>query len=282
MTVIAQTADGSPAADSTDRTVAADERLRAATAPEWPASAVLADRIAVITGGTTGLGRQLAEGFLRAGARVVCGARRDHGVGEIVDRYEDRAAYEPCDVREPESLERLMARTADRFGGIDIVVANAGITRNNTVRRLSPEHWREVMSTNVDGVFHTVRAALPHLERSGSGTILTVSSAMTSHPAIGASAYITSKAAIEAFTRCCAVEFASRRIRVNCLAPGILSVGMGEAVAADERLRQMYWPRLLAGRQGTPQEAVDAAVFLVSPAASYVNGHVLDVDGGVL
>ncbi|MGW1720629.1 SDR family NAD(P)-dependent oxidoreductase [Streptomyces sp. NPDC002156] len=264
MTVIAQMTDGSPAADR-------------------GAPAVLVGRTAVITGGTTGLGRELAEGFLRAGARVVCGARREHGVvGEVVDRYPDRAAYVACDVREPESLERLMADTAERFGGIDIVVANAGITRNNTVRRLSTEHWREVMSTNVDGVFHTVRAALPHLERADGGTILTVSSAMTSHPMAGAGAYVASKAAIEAFTRCCAVEFASRRIRVNCLAPGILSVGMGEAVAADERLRELYWPRLLSGRAGTPQEAVDAAVFLVSPAASYVNGHVLAVDGGVL
>jgi 3-oxoacyl-[acyl-carrier protein] reductase len=261
----ARTADGSPT-----------------TTAQRPASAVLAGRTAVITGGTTGLGRELAEGFLRAGARVVCGARRAHGVGEVVDQYADRAAYVACDVREPESLERLMDATAQRFGGIDIVVANAGITRNDTVRRLSAEHWREVMSTNVDGVFHTVRAALPHLERADGGTILTVSSAMTSHPMAGAGAYVASKAAIEAFTRCCAVEFASRRIRVNCLAPGILSVGMGEAVAADERLRQLYWPRLLSGRAGTPQEAVDAAVFLVGPASSYVNGHVLAVDGGVL
>ena len=266
MTVIAETTDGSPA-----------------TTTELPVSAVLAGRTAVITGGTTGLGRELAEGFLRAGARVVCGARREHSVvGEVVDRYPDRAAYVACDVREPESLERLMDATAERFGGIDIVVANAGITRNGTVRRLSAEHWREVMSTNVDGVFHTVRAALPHLERADGGTILTVSSAMTSHPMAGAGAYVASKAAIEAFTRCCAVEFASRRIRVNCLAPGILSVGMGEAVAADERLRELYWPRLLSGRAGTPQEAVDAAVFLVGPASSYVNGHVLTVDGGVL
>ncbi|MFI6340836.1 SDR family NAD(P)-dependent oxidoreductase [Streptomyces sp. NPDC050535] len=254
----------------------------AGAVPQQPAPAQLAGRRALITGGTTGLGRHLAEGFLRAGAHVVCAARQDHGVTEVLDPYGDRAAYLPCDVREPQSLQRLMEQTADRLGGIDIVVANAGITRNNTVRRLSADHWREVMSTNVDGVFHTVQQALPHLERSDSATILTVSSAMTSHPTAGASAYVASKAAVEAFTRCCAVEFASRRIRVNCLAPGILTVGMGEAVAADERLRQLYWPRLLSGRAGTPREAVDAAVFLVSPAASYINGHILDVDGGVL
>lgn len=137
------------------------------------------------------------------------------------------------------------------------------------------------MSTNVDGVFHTVRAALPHLEKAG-GTILTVSSAMASRAVPGASAYAASKAAIETFTRCCAVEFATRRIRVNCLSPGILNVGMGEIVGADERLRQMYWPRMPAGRAGTAREAVDAAVFLVSPAASYVNGHVFEVNGGLL
>ncbi|MFD4474817.1 SDR family NAD(P)-dependent oxidoreductase [Streptomyces sp. NPDC058471] len=235
---------------------------------------------AVVTGGTAGLGRHLAEGFLAAGARVVCGARSAREVTDLIAGHEDRAAFVPADVRDPDSLRRLMDESSERFGGIDIVVANAGITRNGGVSRLRASDWREVMSTNVDGVFHTVQAALPHLEAAG-GSILTVSSAMASRAVPGASAYATSKAAIEAFTRCCAVEFASRRIRVNCLSPGILSVGMGEIVGADERLRQLYWPRMLAGRAGTPQEAVDAAVFLVSPAASYINGHVLEVNGGL-
>ncbi|QNE75169.1 SDR family oxidoreductase [Streptomyces finlayi] len=237
---------------------------------------------AVVTGGTAGLGRYIAEGFLQAGAQVVCGARGEGQSGELVKRYGEFVHYHPADVREPASVDGLMTEAADRFGGVDIVVANAGITRNGTVRRLSPEHWRDVMSTNVDGVFHTVQAALPHLERGGGGTILTLSSAMTGRIAPGASAYVASKAAVEAFTRCCAVEFAGRRVRVNCLSPGILTVGMGAAVCADERLRAAYWPRLLAGRAGTPQEAVNAAVFLVSPAASYVNGQVVQVDGGLL
>ncbi|MFF1682775.1 SDR family NAD(P)-dependent oxidoreductase [Streptomyces sp. NPDC058256] len=241
---------------------------------------VLRGMTAVVTGGTAGLGRHLAEGFLAAGARVVCGARGAREVDDLVVGHEDRAAYVPTDVRDPDSLRRLMAETSERFGRIDIVVANAGITRNGGVSRLPAGDWREVMSTNVDGVFHTVQAALPHLEAGGS--ILTVSSAMASRAVPGASAYATSKAAIEAFTRCCAVEFAARRIRVNCLSPGILSVGMGEVVGSDERLRQLYWPRMLAGRAGTPREAVDAAVFLVSPAASYVNGHVFEVNGGLL
>ncbi|MDX3584934.1 SDR family NAD(P)-dependent oxidoreductase [Streptomyces europaeiscabiei] len=241
---------------------------------------VLRGMTAVVTGGTTGLGRHLAEGFLAAGARVMCGARGARDVADLVADHADRAAYVPTDVRDPDSLRRLMAETTERFGRIDIVVANAGITRNGGVARLAAADWREVMNTNVDGVFHTVQAALPHLEAGGS--ILTVSSAMASRAVPGASAYATSKAAIEAFTRCCAVEFAARRIRVNCLSPGILSVGMGEVVGSDERLRQLYWPRMLAGRAGTPLEAVDAAVFLVSPAASYVNGHVFEVNGGLL
>ncbi|MGI5397080.1 SDR family NAD(P)-dependent oxidoreductase [Streptomyces sp. CA-251251] len=241
---------------------------------------VLRGKTAVVTGGTAGLGRHLAEGFLAAGAQVVCAARGAHEVEELVAGHEGRAAYVPADVRDPASLRGLMAQTAERYGRIDIVVANAGITRNGGVSRLPAEDWREVMSTNVDGVFHTVQAALPHLEAGAS--ILTVSSAMASRAVPGASAYATSKAAIEAFTRCCAVEFAARRIRVNCLSPGILSVGMGEIVSADERLRQLYWPRMLAGRAGAPAEAVDAAVFLVSGAASYINGHVLEVNGGLL
>lgn len=242
---------------------------------------VLHGMTAVITGGTAGLGSQLAKGFLSAGAQVVCAARGPHEITDLLADHPERAAFVPTDVRDPDSLHLLMTETAERFGRIDIVVANAGITRNGLVARLAPSDWREVMNTNVDGVFHTVQAALPHLEQSG-GTILTVSSAMASRAVPGASAYAASKAAIEAFTRCCAVEFAPRRIRVNCLSPGILDVGMGEIVGADERLRQLYWPRMLSGRAGTAQEAVDAAVFLVSPSASYVNGHVFEVNGGLL
>ncbi|MCZ4121900.1 SDR family NAD(P)-dependent oxidoreductase [Streptomyces sp. H39-S7] len=246
-----------------------------------PVPQVLQGLTAVVTGGSAGLGRHLAKGFLAAGARVMCAARGAGDVMDLLADHEDRAAFLSADVRDPDSLQRLMSETAERFGGIDIVVANAGITRNGGVSRLSPQDWREVMNTNVDGVFHTVRAALPHLERSG-GSMLTVSSAMASRAVPGASAYAASKAAIEAFTRCCAVEFAPRGIRVNSLSPGILNTGMGEIVGADERLRALYWPRMLAGRAGTAQEAVDAAVFLVSPAASYVNGHVLEVNGGLM
>ncbi|MEU3462854.1 SDR family oxidoreductase [Streptomyces sp. NPDC006733] len=245
-----------------------------------PVPQVLQGLTAVVTGGSTGLGRQLAKGFLAAGARVMCAARSAGDVMQLLAGNGDRAAFLPADVRDPDALRQLMTETAGHFGGIDIVVANAGVTRNGGVARLSAHDWRDVMSTNVDGVFHTVQAALPHL-RSG-GSILTVSSAMATRAVPGASAYATSKAAIEAFTRCCAVECAPRGIRVNCLSPGILSVGMGEIVGADERLRALYWPRMLAGRAGTAQEAVDAAVFLVSPAASYVNGHILEVNGGLM
>lgn len=250
------------------------------TSDAVPVPQALEGLTAVVTGGSAGLGRQLVKGFLAAGARVMCAARGAGGVMELLDGHTDRAAFLPADVRDPDSLRRLMTETAEHFGGIDIVVANAGVTRNGGVSRLSPLDWRDVMSTNVDGVFHTVQAALPHMERSGC-SILTVSSAMASRAVPGASAYATSKAAIEAFTRCCAVEFAPRGIRVNCLSPGILNVGMGEVVGADERLRALYWPRMLAGRAGTAREAVDAAVFLVSPAASYINGHVLEVNGGL-
>ncbi|MBO4207892.1 SDR family oxidoreductase [Micromonospora echinofusca] len=235
---------------------------------------------AVITGGTRGLGRALTEGFLDSGASVLAAARTEGDFGEIADRYGERAAFHPVDVCDADSLNRLMSAAVEQFGRLDIVVANAGVTRNGLIHKMSPTEWRDVMNTNLDGLFHTVQAALPHFGESG-GSILTVSSGMASYAAPGASAYIASKAATEAFTRCCAAEFANRNIRVNCISPGILTVGMGAAVGANERLRQLYWPRMLAGRAGEPHEVVAAAVFLASPAASYINGHVLDVTGGL-
>ncbi len=243
----------------------------------------LKGRTAVVTGGTSGLGRCIARAFVAEGATVVCAARRVPPAREAdrFDGYPDRVAFHQVDVRDPEAVEDLMRAAADRFGLLDVVVAGAGVSRPGPAATLSTEGWHEVIDTNLTGVFHCVRAAVPHLERSGGGRIITVSSALAVRVAPGASAYCASKAAVEMFTKVCAIELAPKGITVNCLSPGFLDEGIGKALAGNATVWARYRPKLAMGRLGTGDEAASAAVFLAGDDSSYVNGHVLEVNGGL-
>jgi 3-oxoacyl-[acyl-carrier protein] reductase len=197
------------------------------------------------------------------------------------DGYPDRLAFHPVDVREWRSVSDLMEMAVTRFGRLDVVVANAGVSRPGPVDALDTERWCEVIDTNLTGVFHCVRAAAPHLEGSGGGRIITVSSALAERVARGASAYCASKAAVEMFTKVCAIELAPKGITVNCLSPGFLDEGMGRELIANAAIWKQYGTRLAMGRPGTGQEAATAAVFLAGRDSAYVNGHVLEVNGGL-
>lgn len=242
----------------------------------------LTGKTAVITGGTRGLGRAIAERYLQEGARVVCAARNPYDIKEVLDLAPDRSAYIPVDVTSDSSVEALMARTTELFGGLDILVANAGVSRDGRVDRLAVDDWQDMVATNLTGVFLCTRAAVPYLERSPAGRIVNVSSSMATRVAIGASGYCATKAAVEMFTRVSAIELAPRGILVNSLAPGILDEGMGQQLTANDRVWSRYKTRLALGRPGYADEAADAAVFLAGAESSYVNGHVLEVNGGLL
>lgn len=242
----------------------------------------LSGKSAVITGGTRGLGRAIAERFLKEGARVVCAARNPYDIKEVIDLAPERCAYVPVDVTSDESVTALMDEAAERFGGIDVLVANAGVSRDGKVDRLPVADWQDMVATNLTGVFLCTRAAVPHLERSGAGRIVNVSSSMATRVAIGAAGYCATKAAVEMFTKVSAIELAPRGILVNSLAPGILDEGMGRQLTDNDRIWSRYKTRLALGRPGQVDEAADAAVFLAGPESNYVNGHVLEVNGGLL
>jgi 3-oxoacyl-[acyl-carrier protein] reductase len=239
-------------------------------------------KTAVVTGGSRGLGRAIAERFLCEGARVVCAARNPYDIKEVIDLFPDRCAYVPVDVTSDDSVDALMAETAGLFGGIDILVANAGVSRDGRVDRLAVDDWRDMVATNLTGVFLCTRAAVPYLERSADARIVNVSSSMATRVAIGAAGYCATKAAVEMFTKVSAIELASRGILVNSLAPGILDEGMGRELTDNDRVWSRYQTRLALRRPGRVDEAADAAVFLAGAESSYVNGHVLEVNGGLL
>ncbi|MFD0449245.1 SDR family NAD(P)-dependent oxidoreductase [Streptomyces indonesiensis] len=241
----------------------------------------LKDKVAVVTGGTRGLGLKITEAFVAEGVRVVAAARGTEGAAEGLGHLGDRAVFEQADVRDPESVKSLLSVAADRFGGVDIVVANAGLSRPGPVAGLSFENWSQVLDTNVNGVFHCVKESVPYLEKSEHGRIITLSSALGSRPTRGAASYCSTKAAVEMFTRVVALELAPLGITVNCLSPGFIDEGMGKLLKKNEAVWGQYAPKISLCRMGLGEEVADAAVFLASAARSYVNGHVLEVNGGL-
>jgi 3-oxoacyl-[acyl-carrier protein] reductase len=240
---------------------------------------LLAGRVAVITGGTQGLGAQIAEQFRREGCRIVCASRGSDEKSRPGEQ--DQVIHRKVDVRNAQSVRELMAAARDHFGRLDVLVANAGVSRPGFVETAAAADWADVVETNLLGTFNSVQAAIPHLTEAGGGRIITLSSALSTRIAPGSSAYSATKAAIEAFTRITAVELASRSITVNCLCPGLIDAGMGRQLSANTTIWPQYERRLAMGRMGRADEVARAAVFLAGPDSSYVNGHVLEVNGGL-
>jgi 3-oxoacyl-[acyl-carrier protein] reductase len=242
----------------------------------------LKGRVAVITGGTSGLGRAIAVRFLDEGASVLCAARNPRDIDRLIAELPDRIRFYPVDVTAPESVAELMRAAVDEFGALDVLVANAGVSHDGKIERLSTQDWDRMVATNLNGVFYSTQAAARHMVAQGAGCVITVSSSMASRVAIGAAGYSATKAAVETFTRVAAIELGRKGVRVNCLAPGILDGGMGRELTENAKVWDAYRSRFSLGRPGTLDEAATGALFLACDDSSYVNGHVLEVNGGLL
>jgi 3-oxoacyl-[acyl-carrier protein] reductase len=240
----------------------------------------LRNKVVVITGGTRGLGQSIAETLLQEGARVVCAGRSRGEMDRIEEVGGGRVSFIPADVRDRASVEALLKTARGQLGRVDVLVSNAGISIDAPITALAAEDWTEVLETNLTGTFHLTQAGIPYLEETG-GCVVNISSALATRVAPGAAAYSASKAAIEMFTRTCAVELAPSGIRVNAVAPGILETGLGARLADNDLVWETYAARLVSGRPGRGSEVGAAVAFLASAEGSYVNGHVLEVNGGL-
>jgi 3-oxoacyl-[acyl-carrier protein] reductase len=237
----------------------------------------------VVTGASRGLGRAVAAAFAREGAEVFVGFRvreadAERTVAEIGEAGGRAVAFR-VDVRDPADVERAFAALREQAGHVDVLVNNAGVSRDGLFPMQDEEAWNDVLSTNLMGTARCCRAALGTMWRARSGVIVNVASLSAIAASPGQVSYAASKAGVIALTRTLAAELAPRGIRVNAVVPGLLATGMAEHL--DSRIAAERLARIPLGRLGTAEEAARAVLFLASEEASYVVGQALIVDGGM-
>ncbi len=242
------------------------------------------DQVAIVTGGSRGIGRACVTALCKAGAKVAFVYKGSEDAAkaleaEIVASGGIGKAYQG-DVADPTTAERIVAAVLADWGRVDILVNNAGVIRDGLFVRMDPADWKMVTNTNLDGTFYFCKAVSNQMVfKQRSGRIVNISSVAADHVSAGQTNYAASKGAINAFTRALAVELGGRNVTVNAIAPGFIETDMSEAVR--NKAGDLIKKAIPLKRLGKPEDIADAVVFLCSPAASYITGQLLTVDGGL-
>ncbi len=239
-------------------------------------------RIALVTGASQGIGRACALELARAGATVVLAARNEIKLAEAVEEIQGaggEAEAIPLDLASEESIKSVAKSVVESFGKVEILVNNAGITRDGLMLRMKREDWDDVLRTNLTGAFLLTQALLSPMLKNRWGRIVNITSVVGRTGQAGQVNYAASKAGLIGLTRSMARELASRAITVNAVAPGYIETPM--TAVLDEKQRAAMIAAIPLGRPGTDLEIAQAVKFLASDAAAYITGHVLDVNGGM-
>ena len=245
---------------------------------------LLDGKIALVTGGSRGIGRAIALRLAEEGAKVAINYAGNQTAAEevkaIIEQHGGTAMIIQTDVSDSTAAAEMVARVHEELGGLDILVNNAGITRDTLLVRMKDEDFDAVINTNLKGIYACTKAAAKFMTKQRSGRIVNLSSVVGEIGNIGQTNYAAAKAGVIGFSKAAAKEFAARHVTVNVVAPGFIDTDM-TAVLKDS-IREKLIDGIPLGALGKPEHVADAVLFLVSDAASYITGQVLNVDGGMV
>jgi NAD(P)-dependent dehydrogenase (short-subunit alcohol dehydrogenase family) len=245
----------------------------------------LSGRVAVVVGGTSGIGRAIALGFAEAGADVVVSGRRAELIDTVANEIEAKgrkSLRQPADVADRASLETLRDRVVAELGKVDILVNSAGTTKRRPTLEVPEAEWNMIMETNLTGTLRACQVFGPHMIERGYGRIINIASLSSFVALYEVAAYAASKAAVASLTKSLAIEWSSKGVTVNAIAPGVFKTDLNTALLDGTDRGREFLLRTPMKRFGKVEELAGAAVFLASDAASFVNGEILAVDGGFL
>lgn len=244
---------------------------------------MLRDKVALVTGGSRGIGRAIVLSLAKEGAKVLINYKGNEKAAmetlEEVKKIGAEGEIFRADVSVEEEVEKMFNFILEKWGRLDILVNNAGITKDNLLIRMKNEEWDQVINTNLKGVFYCTRAAVKIMLKQRYGRIINVSSVIGLRGNIGQANYAAAKAGIIGFTKAVAREVASRGITVNAVAPGFILTDMTEVLS--EEMKKKVLEEIPMGRFGNPEDVANAVKFLASDEASYITGVVLSIDGGL-
>jgi NAD(P)-dependent dehydrogenase (short-subunit alcohol dehydrogenase family) len=240
----------------------------------------LANKVALITGGGSGIGRAIALAFAREGARVVIGGRRKDKLEQVARDIGTNCLPVQTDAGNAEDITKLANTSAERFGAIHVLVNNAALLFAGTAESHTEDEWDQTFNVNVRGVWLLSRAVLPHMRATGGGSIVNMASILSLVGAKNRAAYSASKGALLALTRAMALDHAAEKIRVNCICPGIVDTDLVARFTPDENARRLREALHPLGRFGQPEDVAHIAVFLASDESTWVTGSAFPVDGG--
>jgi 3-oxoacyl-[acyl-carrier protein] reductase len=242
----------------------------------------LEGKVALITGGANGIGKVTAQEFLHEGANVVISDFNEEAGRKMQNELgnDERITFIPANVTDTEEVELMVQKTIKKYGRIDILVNNAGITIDGLLTKMDEDSWEKVISVNLSGVFKCTKAVAPFMLEQGSGVILNASSVVGVHGNIGQTNYAATKAGVIGLTKSWAKEFGPKGIRVNAVAPGFIETDMTAKV--PQKVLDMMEAKTPLRKLGRSKDIASAYLFLASDDASYINGSILSVDGGLV
>ncbi len=245
----------------------------------------LENRVALVTGASQGIGRAIALTLARAGARVAVNfyPGQDEKAAQVVKEIEKLGCSGfavAADIRDKSAVEEMVNTVQKHFGRLEILVNNAGITRDSLLLRMKEQDWDDVLATNLTGIFHCTRAALKFMLKQRWGRIINIASVIGVTGNAGQANYGAAKAGVIGFTKCVAREVASRGITANAIAPGYIETEMTEKISLETKEELLR--RIPVGRIGKPDDVAAVVIFLASPGADYITGQTIHVDGGMV